>query len=231
MKKILTASLLILISLQSCVANKDYKRSSYDQRSALFDNFPRKDKNKKIKIALQNAEKSQVEKDSGYAISSSSYCQSKGAINMNYYEVWGVVESKAIELGLEKESPILFVCTAKEADFIYEYSYEIKDNSSLFGSIFNLEFFVVTLGIIPLIDSPEYKVSLSIKTKDGVLLKDLGTVDFKHTIYTSTVLLPFVHDKKRVPTKENVIAEIVLDKTLESLPTLGELVNKSLVKK
>ena len=231
MKKTIT-TLLLLAALQSCIASKNYQTSSYDQRDVLFDSFHKKDKSKKVKIYLQNAEKFQLEKDSGHTISATFYCHSRGDINMQHEATWGVVESKAIRLGLEHRSPILFVCSTKEADFVYEYSYEEKTEFGVL-KIFNISAFLGTLGIFPLIESPEYKISLSIKTKDNVLLKDLGMTEFKHTVFSSTALLPLAVGRviKRIPTKDNVVAEMVLDKVLESLPELEKLINKGVVKK
>ena len=92
---------------------------------------------------------------------------------------------------------------------------------------------MTTFGIFPLAELPEYKVTLSIKTKDQKLLKKLEKVEFKHARFNSVVLIPFVMTKaiKRVPTKENVVSEIVLEKILESLPELDKLVSVSFVKK
>lgn len=207
---------LICFFVQSCVASKNYEKTSLNNRDKIYESLIRSDQ--KIKIYLQNAEKREIEKDYNNTISVSPYCYSHGDIYMGgrVNSIWETVEKKAFQLGIENNSPILFVCSPKNADFIYEYSYlESKEGSAMANFLS-----VMSLFILPMISQNDYEVSLKIKNKNNKIIKDLGITNLSHKVYTTPVLIPVQIITGINPTKENVIADIVLDKIIESLPIL-----------
>lgn len=211
----ITKLILILTILQSCtISNKNYYKPSFGARSKIYQNL--KQPKKIIKIYLQNSDKIEIERNSKQYISVSNYCQSMGGIYMGYDKpIWRRVEIEAMKLGLEKDSSIFFVCSPKNADFIYEYSYSIKSDGSAINFLFGLSLFV-----IPGITKYSYDISLKIKDKNYKTIKDLGNTTFNNKVYTSLLFIPVQIVKRSDASEEKVIADIVLDKVIESLPFL-----------
>ena len=74
----------------------------------------------------------------------------------------------------------------KDADFIYEYTYEEKSKPSALGNFI----WVTTLFIIPTMEKRDYGISLKIKDKNDNVIQDLGSTHFSHNVYISALFIP-----------------------------------------
>ena len=61
---------------------------------------------------------------------------------------------------------------------------------------------------------------MGIKNNNNKLIKDLGDTKFDHTIFISALFIPVQIISKKNLAEENVLAEIILDKVVESINLL-----------
>jgi hypothetical protein len=138
-------------------------------------------------------------------------------------EFWKVVEVEAMKINKDENSAIIFVCSAKNADLIYEYSYKENRNPS---AIMNL-IWGMTLSIFPTMEKRNYEVELKVKDKNNKIIQEIGNTNFDHTIFISSSFIPVQIITRKNLFSENVIAEIVLDKVFESLNSLEWPIEKN----
>lgn len=214
----LMAILLIVVLLQSCtITNKSYERVSLGNRGKIYRDFG--NKGEVVKIYLRNMDKYKKEKQYGQSMSVSEYCHSRKDFYIGAkYTIWKWVEINAFNLDKGLGSPISFVCSEQEADFIYEYSYKIKE-------VQGNKFFTTILPSLSMLIFPEtkeykYEVLMKVKDRKGRILKDFARVDFDHKIYKSLLFIPVQMVYRNGSSNEKVVSEMVLDKVVESLPYL-----------
>lgn len=187
--------------------------------------FGSKEFDKKIKIYLVSQHKRNYERNSGRSIAVSNNCVSEygyGEYNSPIVieKAWKAVENKAFSVSSKNNIPISFVCSAKEADYIFEYSYMQEMPYSGVTTLITLPFHIALLGIPPFINHHQYNLFLNIiNVKTNSLIRSEDE-EFRHTIVSSSLLLPFMpliepEENSIDNIKLDTIAKMIVDKSLE----------------
>lgn len=129
MRKNYLPSIFLLLITTNCVflpsniAVRNYHIKHIDNLSKLGGG-------KKLRIYLTSQDKRNFENNTGKSISVSNNCNSNSNdfINNVQKQIWSAVENKAFEVARNNELPITFVCSSKEADYIFEYSFSEAAN-------------------------------------------------------------------------------------------------------
>lgn len=221
MRKNYLPSILLLLITTNCVflpsniAVKNYHIKSIDHLS-------KSSNGKKLRIYLTSQDKRNFENNTGKSISVSNNCNSDSSefINSAQRKIWSAVENKAFEVARNNELPITFVCSSKEADYIFEYSFNEAANYQAL-TIWTLPFHIALLGVPPFVNSYQYDITLNVISPKNKTLINSDKGEFNNFTITSSLLLPFspIIEPGSNNTLENVrtntIAKMIVDKALE----------------
>jgi len=219
-QKILLISLFILPGcsmLPMGIPIKSYKINSLSE-------FKNESHNKKIKIYLVAQDKRNYERNSNKSINVSNYCASGSGYHsydspIVIEDIWKVVENKAFDVAQNNDLPLAFVCSSKEADYIFEYSFNQTMPYGSITMVATLPFHIALLGIPPFVNNYKYDLFLNVIDAKTNSIARSGNEEFAHTTVLSSVLLPF---SPLIEPEENnlrniqldTMAKMVVDKTL-----------------